>query len=549
MSSCQIQKPHETFVERLFIALASLALAACSAPSKPTPTSATSGLSSRPTSSNSTSGTTSKPPVVVPRTSAVSTTSSSTTIESTQSTQSTQSAQSTPHVETPDSFEAAWSPSVNGLLTFRGGPNRRSYGEGPVPQAPEIAWSYPQGNQALCRSSTASGATKIWCGAGWTGQPTVHERDGRTWLIFNAYDGAVHFLDANTGEAILPPFVTGDIIKGTVTVDPDGYPIVYSGSRDNYFRAIAIDRPDQAVELWRLAADAVSPTKWNNDWDGSALVLDDYLLEGGENSQFHIVKLNRAYDADGLVAVDPKLVFNTPGWDDELLADLASHNPQELSIENSVAVDGDTVYFANSGGLVQGWDLAPLRTGELPTRVFRFWTGDDTDATLVIDEDGFLYAASEYERRTPRSREVGQLMKLDPRNPEDPLVWSYHDPEAAHGGRTSDQGIWSTPALYNGTVITSTNSGRVVGLDQLTGTVLWELRLPGPLWQSPVVVEETLLMGDCSGVLHAYDVTDPTAIPAQRWEVELGGCIEATPAVWKGSVYLPTRGGKVFALR
>ena len=28
-----------------------------------------------------------------------------------------------------------------------------------------------------------------------------------------------------------------------------------------------------------------------------------------------------------------------------------------------VAVDGDTVYFGNSGGLIQGWDLAPLRTG------------------------------------------------------------------------------------------------------------------------------------------------------------------------------------------
>ena len=34
-----------------------------------------------------------------------------------------------------------------------------------------------------------------------------------------------------------------------------------------------------------------------------------------------------------------------------------------MSIENSVAISGDTVYFANSGGLVQGWDMSRPRAG------------------------------------------------------------------------------------------------------------------------------------------------------------------------------------------
>jgi outer membrane protein assembly factor BamB len=378
----------------------------------------------------------------------------------------------------PDTFESAWKPSVDGLLTFRGNPNRRFYGVGPVPSSPAVAWTYPKAG-AMCRSSTAKGETKQWCGAGWTGQPTVHVRDGRTWLVFNAYDGAVHFVDAATGEDLLEPFVTGDIIKGTVTIDPDGFPIVYSGSRDNFFRALALDRGGKAVELWRLSADAVSPTKWNNDWDGSALVLGDYLIEGGENSQLHVVKLNRAYGPDGLVTVDPKLVFNTPGWDDQLLRDLGGRSPSEVSIENSVAVDGDVVYFGNSGGLVQGWDLAPLRTGATPTRIFRYWMGDDTDASVVIDDDGFLYVGAEYERETARSRDVGQLVKLDPKRPDDPLVWSFAD----HGRVPS--GIWSSVAIDRGVVVTTTNGGRVVGLDQLTGAILWEFALPAPLWQSP----------------------------------------------------------------
>lgn len=76
------------------------------------------------------------------------------------------------------------------------------------------------------------------------------------------------------------------------------------------------------------------------------------------------------------IVVEPKLVFNTPGWDDQLRADLAGQSSSEVSIENSVAVDGDTVYFGNSGGLVQGWDLAPLRTGGM--RRGPFATGSAT---------------------------------------------------------------------------------------------------------------------------------------------------------------------------
>jgi PQQ-like domain len=405
----------------------------------------------------------------------------------------------------------------------------------------------------MCLSSTAKGETKQWCGAGWTGQPTVLERDGRTWLIFNAYDGAVHFVDALTGEDILKPFVTGDIIKGTVSVDPDGYPLVYTGSRDNFFRVLSIDVDlgtvdrsgslPEAKELWRLSADAVSPTLWNNDWDGSALVLDDYLFEGGENSQIHVVKLNRGYNANGTVTVDPRLVFNAPGWDDQLLTDLAGRSPSEVSIENSVAVDGDTLYFANSGGLVQGWDIGPLRTGGVPSRTFRFWTGDDTDASVVVDEEGFLYVGVEYERGLARSDEVGQLIKLDPKSPANPIVWSFFDNKRRGGG------IWSTAAISQGVVVTTTDGGRVVGLDQRSGEELWQFALPAPLWQSPVIVDEVLIQGDCSGILHGYDASNLRVQPAELWKIPLGGCIEATPAVWKGTIYAPTRGGKVFALR
>jgi PQQ-like domain len=443
----------------------------------------------------------------------------------------------------PASFGRAWSTDVPGVLTFRGNPTRSYYGRGPVPTSPRVLWRFPADGGGLCSTSTDQHGARVWCGTGWTGQPNVWENptDGRLWLAFGAYDAAYHFLDPATGERRLPDFKTGDINKGSATVDPDGYPLYYAGSRDNLLRVIALDR-DVPTELWALNANAVSPTKWNNDWDGAPLVIDDYLFEGGENSQLHIVKLNRGYGPDGKVTVAPQLVFNAPGWDQELLADIGNN---EVSIENSVAIVGNTVYFANSGGLLQGWDISTLAQGGAPTRVFRFWTGDDTDATVVADDEGHLYVASEYERGNERSRAVGQLMKIDPRRTDNPLVWSYHD-ELATGGTTA--GIWSTPAVHEDLVVTTTNAGKVVGLDRATGAVRWEFKLPGPVWQSPVIVDDTLVQGDCLGVLRAYDVSDTAVLPPMKWQLELGGCIEATPTVWDGRIYVGTRAGGFYAV-
>ena len=109
-------------------------------------------------------------------------------------------------------------------------------------------------------------------------------------------------------------------------------------------------------------------------------------------------------------------------------------------------------------------------------------------------------------------------------------MWSFKDTGARPGG------IWGTPAVVGDVVYAGTNGGRLVGLDKATGRIIWEKKLPGPLWASPVVVDDVLLIGDCDGVFHAYDVSDPAVEPPTIWTLELGGCIEATPAVWNGRI-------------
>jgi outer membrane protein assembly factor BamB len=430
-----------------------------------------------------------------------------------------------------------------GITTFRGNASRSYYGEGPVPRsAPRVLWRYPR-RGGMCMRSADEHGVLTWCGVGWTGQANVIEGGDSTELRFGAYDGRYHFLDADTGEPVRADLPTGDLAKGSATSDPDGYPLYYAGSRDNKLRIVALDR-DRPTVLWELdAVTSVPRPLWNNDWDGAPLVIQGHLLVGGENSWFYVIRLDRGYGPDGKVRVRPRVVARVPGFDAQLLRQLGD---ERVSIESSVAFRNGVAYFANSGGLVQGWDVSRvLRGGSGVRRVFRFWTGDDTDASVVIDREGFLYVASEYERHDTRSDRVGQLMKLDPRRPRTPLVWSL---ELKRRGFEGKGGIWATPAIYGGMLYVATNAGELVGVDRKAGTRLWSLRLRGPTWSSPVVVDDVLLQGDCSGRLRAYDVSRPSERPRRLWAVDLGRCIEATPSVFRGRIYVGTRGGAMFAL-
>jgi outer membrane protein assembly factor BamB len=429
-----------------------------------------------------------------------------------------------------------------GLWTFRGGLRRAFYGVGPVPRrSPRIVWRYPRSGNMCARSRDETGV-QTWCGVGWTGQANIVPRGRRLEVRFGAFDRAHHFLDAQSGRPVRPSLLTGDLAKGSASSDPDGFPLYYAGSRDNKLRVVALDRRKPTV-LWALDSYSGGPITWNDDWDGAALVVDDHLLVGGENSWFYVVRLHRRYDRHGKVQVQPRVVARVPSWDGRLLA---ARSDRAFSIESSVSYHRGIAYFANSAGLVQGWDVRrTLARGTQPRRVFRFWTGDDTDASVAIDERGFLYVASELERFGERSKRVGQLVKLDPRRSRDPVVWSV---PLRSIGRAGKAGSWSTPAIDRRTVYVATNAGGVVAVDRRTGRKRWTVPLDGPTWGSPVVVDGVLLEGDCRGVLHAFDVRNEGRRPPRLWSIRLGGCIESTPSVWRGRIYVGTRGGAMYAI-
>lgn len=427
-----------------------------------------------------------------------------------------------------------WGETV-GLTMFRGNPTRTFYGTGPLPTEPRVVWAYPA-DGVMCGSSSVAGVSSRWCGSGWTGQPVVWERpDGITEVIFGAYDKAVHFLDAESGLELRPSFPVGDIIKGSVTLDPDGFPLLYFGSRDNRLRIVALDRPEP-TELWSLDARAVDGI-WNDDWDGNPVVVDDVMYEGGENGWFFAIKLNRAIGEDELVDVSPEILFQAPGWNSELLG-LVGRN---VSIESSVMVNGQVAYVANSGGRILGFDVSNILAGEA-SEAFDFWVGDDTDATLVSDDAGHIYVAVEEERKNERSRQLGQLIKLDPSALE-PYAWGVPVP-----GDNDVGGLWATPALGDGVLYASTHPGELLAVDTSTGEVLWQEEIGWHAWSSPVVIGQELLVATCLGELRSYSLADPRR-PQPNWTLQLSeSCIESTPAVWNGVIFVGSRDGKFYAV-
>lgn len=210
-----------------------------------------------------------------------------------------------------------------------------------------MSWRYPE--KPMCSESCIGSRTgcKTWCGTGWTGQPVWYER-------------AVHFVNAATGKETRPSFPTGDLIKGSVTLDPDGYPLLYFGSRDNKYRILALDR-EKPTEIFLLDAYKVRKRLWNDDWDGNGSMVADRPFIGGENSWFYVVKLNLSKNAStGKVEINPVIEVQMPGWTEEMLSML---HPQKrdvmIFIESSPTVFGNRVYWTNSGSMIVSVDWTP----------------------------------------------------------------------------------------------------------------------------------------------------------------------------------------------
>ena len=167
-----------------------------------------------------------------------------------------------------------------------------------------------------------------WSGNGWTGQPLIAEWPYETrqimtsmhdWarnqetlveVIYPSMDGYIYFLELETGKETRDAIYMGLTYKGTGTLDPRGYPLLYVGSGYNTSasRVSIISLIDGSV-LYEFggASEDFELRTWPM-FDAAPLIDadTDKLIWAGENGILYIITLGTEYDEEaGTVSGNP----------------------------------------------------------------------------------------------------------------------------------------------------------------------------------------------------------------------------------------------------
>ncbi len=212
---------------------------------------------------------------------------------------------------------------IEGILTFRGNHLRDAPSYGYIP--------YAKNHRLKTKWSFSTGASQRWGGgAGWTGQPSIIKwdqqvremmnlkdafkvRDDFVEVIYGSLDGQVYFLDMKTGEKTREPIYIGNPIKGSVSVDPRGYPLLFVGDgvpQNAKFGHRIYSLIDHSKIYFLNGNDRLAYRSWGA-FDSSPLInrLTDTLFVGGENGLFYKLKLNTEFNIEKAeVSVTPKLI-------------------------------------------------------------------------------------------------------------------------------------------------------------------------------------------------------------------------------------------------
>jgi len=453
--------------------------------------------------------------------------------------------------------------ALEGVLTFRGGNLRQNgaYGSAALEARDfKVLWSRRIG-------AIDSGYTR-WTGVGWTGQPVLvrwpedlrrgmnidaafQSRDDLVEGIYGTLDGNIYFFEAGTGEPTRPPIKLGFPIKGSVSVDPRGYPLLYVGqgiSRANGrtgsigWRVYSLI--DQRELFFLDGRDPLCPRD-HGAFDGVCLVdgAADTAILGGENGLFYRIKLNTRFDREAMsVSVSPRVTAY------RYRCALSG----ELGIENSVAAWGGYAWFADNSGLLTCLDLNAMAP------VWLLDTGDDTDASIALEpcDDGrlALYTVNQVDKQGREGRCT--MRRVDAMTGISD--WSFSvkctsDGDNGGGGFASPlvgTGPYGDYVYFN--ICRTEGGGTLFCLNKADGALVWQRDIATGSWSSPVLVRRP----DGTGVLVVANATgrgmlrmfDP-ASGKKLGGIQLRGLIEGSPAVFDDTLVVGTRDCRIYGVR
>ncbi len=469
-------------------------------------------------------------------------------------------------IEFPDSSEYE---GELGLITFRGNNYRDggAFGTADIKEEKlEIIWEFDIGS-----ISTQSGG--YWPGVGWTGQPSIVAWPEETQanmnikeslkgpnlreVIYASLDGNIYFADLATGEWTRDPIHIGYPTKGSVSIDPRGYPLLYTGQGigENGYETLApayriFSLIDQTL-LYEISGDDPDSLRVWPNFDSSGLLdaKNDTFYEAGENGIIYKIDLKTVYDEEvGEISINPDLVkyrYLNPFGD-------------RIGIESSPVIYKNLMYCTDNNGMIMCINLNSFKAEWVAP------THDDTDASLVLDvtdEGVFLYTGNEVDI----SGEFGDnedkiydstISKFNALTGE--LVWEVKYPCMYNS--VINGGVLGTPVMGKNDISDlvifglaksgGEYMGRLVALDKETGEEVWAIDSEAYSWSSPTAVytpegKSYILYCNFAGNMYLIEGNTGKILDV----VSLGANIEGTPGVFNDMAVIGSYARKIFGVR
>ena len=459
---------------------------------------------------------------------------------------------------------------IEGVTAFRGNNFRdsASYGFADVRNARfGNYWTQATGN--LVAPDEA-----YWSGHGWTGQPLIvrwpkstreimdmyewaREQEDLVEIVYAAMDGYVYFNELETGKPTRDKYFLGFTFKGSGSLDPRGYPLLFVGagydSARGESRIFIISLIDGSVLYTFGNSDGFAPRAWPAA-DGSPLVDadTDTLIYPSENGVIYIIKLNSEFDPEsGTMSINPS---DPVKW---RFFGRRSHTNGKywLGFEDSPVIWRGHLIIADNGGHLLCLNLNTLELAWVRDVI------DDTNCSPVLGiEDGhpYIYISTSFHpgwRAPGGSSAAVPLWKIDAVTGE--IVWQtdydcYTSSDASGGvqgtaalGQFELEGLVFFPIARTPTG----GAGILAALDINTGEVVWEFQTSSYTWSSPVCIyNETgkgyIIHCTANGNMYLLDGLSGELLDS----IQLGGLTEASPAVFDNTVVIGTRAMRIWGV-
>lgn len=439
---------------------------------------------------------------------------------------------------------------LKGITCFRGNNMRdsSSYGTADIKEEKlQILWKKD------------IGSIDEWSGVGWNGQPSIVQWDKNILkdmninaekkskedlkeVLYATLDGNVYFLDLEDGKETRQKLNIGAPIKGSLTVDPRGIPLLYVGQGINKngnkavnfaYRIFSLTDFKKLYEI--KGNDSFAKRTWGA-FDSTLLVdkINDTFIVGGENGLIYTGKLNTKYES-GRIEVNPKLTryrYDVPG-------------KNKRGIENSVAIYNNYGYFADNDGILQCLDLNNLKP------MWALDINDDTDSTIVLEKKDTLnlYTACEVDHQGNKG--YSYVRKIDGTSGK--ILWenkyqcAYNE---TNGGALATpivgKGDIENLVIFNIARTPKDNGGILVALDKKSGNEVWKMELNNYCWSSPTALytkDNKSYIVQCDSAGRAMLIQGASGKLLDT--IELGANVEGSPAAFDNNLVVGTRGSKI----